>query len=164
MPEQLLARVETCYRQAEAFFGKRFLRPVVSLKLRGQKAGVAYLDENRLRFNTQLYLENKEHFLHQTVAHEVAHLVAHQLFGPRIRPHGKEWQQIMRGVFDLTPARCHQYQVARRKSRRYIYRCECPDRDFAFSARRHALVAKGHRYRCKQCNAPLVHNGQQRFE
>ena len=103
MPEHLNARVEACYRQAEHFFQRSFPRPTVSFRLRGQKAGVAHLDENLLRFNPQLYRENREHFLEQTVAHEVAHLIAHQLFGPRIRPHGEEWQLIMRGIYGLPP-------------------------------------------------------------
>src|SRR5690554_6055546 len=101
MPELLNSRVEACYQQAEAFFKRPFRRPQVSLRLRGQKAGVAHLQENLLRFNAQLYRDNREHFLKQTVAHEVAHLVAHQLFGPRIKPHGEEWQSIMRGVYQL---------------------------------------------------------------
>ena len=101
MPEQIHARVEACYQQAEAFFKQRFARPEISFKLRGQKAGVAHLTENKLRFNLQLYRANQEDFLRQTVPHEVAHMVAHQLFGPRIQPHGEEWQLIMRGVYEL---------------------------------------------------------------
>jgi len=89
MPELLKQRVETCYQQAEAFFKRPFPRPEVSFKLRGQKAGVAHLHENLLRFNLQLYRENQDDFLRQTVAHEVAHLVAHQLFGERIQAHGE---------------------------------------------------------------------------
>lgn len=107
MPEQLNTRVEDCFQLAESFFKRPFKRPVVSLKLRGQKAGVAHLHENLLRFNPQLYRENTEDFLKQTVAHEVAHLIAHQLFGDRIQPHGEEWQLIMRGVYELPPNRCH---------------------------------------------------------
>ena len=114
MPEQLNTRVEDCYQLAESFFKRHFQRPVVSLKLRGQKAGVAHLHENLLRFNPQLYRENAEHFLKQTVAHEVAHLIAHQLFGDRIQPHGEEWQLIMRGVYELPPDRCHTYAIKRR--------------------------------------------------
>ena len=75
MPDLLHARVEACYQLAEDFFKRSFPRPEVSFKLRGQKAGVAHLQENLLRFNPKLYAENREHFLKQTVAHEVAHLV-----------------------------------------------------------------------------------------
>ena len=54
MPERIHARVEACYQQAETFFKRSFARPEVSFKLRGQKAGVAHLTENKLRFNPQL--------------------------------------------------------------------------------------------------------------
>ena len=63
MPELLHARVEACYQLAEDFFKRSFPRPEVSFKLRGQKAGVAHLQENLLRFNPKLYTENREHFL-----------------------------------------------------------------------------------------------------
>jgi SprT protein len=55
MPEQLNTRVEDCFQQAESFFKRPFKRPVVSLKLRGQKAGVAHLHENMLRFMRGVY-------------------------------------------------------------------------------------------------------------
>ncbi|TBU93444.1 SprT family zinc-dependent metalloprotease [Phytopseudomonas dryadis] len=164
MPELIHARVEACYQQAEAFFKQRFARPQVSFKLRGQKAGVAHLTENKLRFNPQLYRDNQEDFLLQTVAHEVAHLIAHQLFGPSIQPHGEEWQLIMRGVYELPPHRCHSYAVERRKVSRFIYRCQCAEGDFPFSAQRHALVAKGRRYYCRRCKVTLRFSGEQRVE
>nr|WP_298144068.1 SprT family zinc-dependent metalloprotease [uncultured Pseudomonas sp.] len=164
MPEHLHARVEVCYQQAEAFFKQTFVRAEVSFKLRGQKAGVAHLTENKLRFNPQLYLENREDFLKQTVPHEVAHLIAHQLFGLKIQPHGEEWQLIMRGVYHLPPNRCHSYAVTRRKTSQFIYRCDCPQGEFPFSAQRHALAAKGRRYFCRRCKVTLSFTGVQRLE
>lgn len=164
MSEALLQRVEACYQLAEAFFQRPFLRPAVSLRLRGLKAGVAHLTENKLRFNAQLYRENQEHFLRQTVAHEVAHLVAHQLFGDRIQAHGEEWQLIMRGVYELPPNRCHNYEVQRRVATRYIYRCPCPESDFPFTAQRHKLVRQGRRYLCRRCRGILVYSGETRVE
>ena len=160
----LLARVEACYQLAEQHFGRPFARPQVSLQLRGQRAGVAHLQENRLRFNLQLYRENQQDFLHQTVAHEVAHLLAHQLYGRGIRPHGREWQELMRGVYQLEPARCHQYQVPARRSRSYIYVCACPEREFAFTPQRHALVRQGRGYLCRACRQPLTFTGEQRSQ
>ncbi|SDF06599.1 SprT family zinc-dependent metalloprotease [Phytopseudomonas seleniipraecipitans] len=164
MPDQIHARVETCYQQAENFFKQSFKRPEVSFKLRGQKAGVAHLTENKLRFNPQLYRDNQEDFLRQTVPHEVAHLVAHQLFGLSIQPHGEEWQLIMRGVYELPPHRCHSYEVKRRQVSRFIYRCQCPQGEFPFSAQRHALVVKGRRYFCRRCKITLQFSGEQRVE
>ncbi len=164
MPELLRQRVEACYVQAEAFFKRTFPRPEVSFKLRGQKAGVAHLHDNLLRFNPQLYQANQDDFLRQTVPHEVAHLIAHQLFGASIQAHGQEWQLIMRGVYELPPHRCHSYAVERRVAMRYIYRCPCPDSDFAFSAQRHTLVRKGRRYVCKRCRQVLTYSGETRSE
>ncbi|PVZ13788.1 MULTISPECIES: SprT family zinc-dependent metalloprotease [unclassified Pseudomonas] len=164
MSDPLFERVEHCFTQAEAFFKRPFRRPMVSLALRGQKAGVAHLHENKLRFNAQLYQENREDFLRQTVPHEVAHLVAHQLFGERIAPHGEEWQLIMRGVYELPPLRCHSYEVKRRQVMRYIYRCPCQGSDFAFTAQRHAMVRQGRRYLCRQCRQVLVFSGETRRE
>ncbi|WP_407311580.1 SprT family zinc-dependent metalloprotease [Pseudomonas sp. nanlin1] len=163
MPEQLNTRVESCFQQAESFFKRPFKRPLVSFKLRGQKAGVAHLQENLLRFNLQLYRDNSEDFLKQTVAHEVAHLVAHQLFGPLIQPHGEEWQLIMRGVYELPPHRCHSYDVPRRQVLRYIYKCPCGTH-FPFTAQRHRLVRQGRRYLCKGCRQGLVFSGETRVE
>jgi len=155
MPELLLARVETCYQQAQRFFNRTFTRPHISFALRGQKAGCAHLQENRLRFNESLYRENRSHFLLQTVAHEVAHLVAYQQFGDNIRPHGKQWQSIMREVYGLKPDRCHPYVIAEKPRQGFIYRCACAE-DVIFSAKRHTLVQKGRHYRCLRCASPLI--------
>jgi SprT protein len=98
------------------------------------------------------------------VPHEVAHLIAHQLFGLKIQPHGEEWQLIMRGVYELPPNRCHSYAVQRRAVSRYIYSCSCPQGEFPFSAQRHAMVAKGRRYYCRRCKVTLSYTGEQRVE
>src|SRR5690554_7028063 len=77
--ELIMHRLEGGYQLAERHFNRPFPRPQVTLDLRGQKAGVAYLYRNLLRFNGQLYRENAEDFLRQTVPHEAAHLLAHAL-------------------------------------------------------------------------------------
>ncbi len=164
MPESLTARVESCFQQAETFFKCHFARPQVSLRLRGQKAGTAHPRDNLLRFNACLYEENREDFLRQTVAHEVAHLVAYRLFGVGIRPHGEEWQRIMREVYGLPAKRCHDYAVQRRRTIRYLYRCQCPDGEFPFTAQRHSLVLRGRRYLCRRCRTELAFSGEQRLQ
>ena len=157
----ILHRLEQCYQLAEQHFARRFERPRVSLDLRGQKAGVAYLQRNLLRFNAQLYRENHEHFLEQTVPHKVAHLLAHALYGDRIRPHGREWQTLMTDLFGLPALRCHDYQIAPRRSTQYLYQCGCPE-GIPFAPQRHALVRRGRRYLCRRCGDMLHFTGQQR--
>ena len=161
--DQILHRLEQCYQLAEQHFDRPFDRPHVSLALRGQKAGVAYLQRNELRFNAQLYQENQVHFLKQTVPHEVAHLLAQALYGDRIRPHGREWQGLMTGLFGLPAERCHTYAVRRRPSTHYLYRCGCPE-GIPFTPQRHALVRRGRRYSCRRCGDMLHFTGQQRVD
>lgn len=149
MPEHLGARVEACYRQAEHFFRRNFPRPTVSFCLRGQKAEVAHLDKNPLRFSPQLYYEDREYFLEQTVAHETAYPIAYQLLGSRVRPYSGEWQLIMRSIYGLLPDRYHTYTIKRRAIARYLYRCHCPEHNgFPFSPQRRTLVTKGRHYYC----------------
>lgn len=156
----ILHRLEQCYLLAEQHFARPFERPRVSLNLRGQKAGIAYLQRNLLRFNEQLYRENQQDFLQQTVPHEVAHLLAQALYGDRIRPHGREWQGLMTGLFGLPAHRCHDYAVPQRRSTRYLYRCSCPE-SMPFTPQRHALVRRGRRYACRRCGHPLHFTGEQ---
>ncbi|PAU87417.1 SprT family protein [Pseudomonas sp. WN033] len=158
--DQLMQRLEDCYRLAEQHFGRHFPRPRVDLDLRGQRAGVAYLNDNRLRFNALMYRQNSADFLRQTVAHEVAHLIAHQLYGPRIKPHGREWQGLMTQLYGLPAQRCHTYQVPRRRSTQYLYRCGCA-KQLPFTAQRHAWVTKGRQYLCRRCGNLLHFTGQQ---
>lgn len=157
--DQILHRLEQCYQLAEQHFARPFERPRVTLDLRGQKAGIAYLHRNLLRFNAQLYRENREDFLQQTVAHEVAHLLAQALYGDGIRPHGREWQGLMTGLFGLPALRCHDYQVPQRRSTQYLYRCGCPE-SIPFTSQRHALVRRGRRYSCRRCGDRLHFTGQ----
>jgi len=157
---ELLAYVERCYRLAEEQLGRPFPRPTVTLDLRGQRAGVAYLNRNLLRFNAQMYRDHGDEFLRETVPHEVAHLLAHVLHGSRIRPHGPEWQRLMTGLFKLPPKRCHDYPVvAARRRTSYFYKCACPV-PVPFTAQRHAWVTKGRQYQCLRCGVLLRFTGR----
>lgn len=153
-------RVTQCFVQAELFFQRSFLRPSLALTLKGQRAGVAHLQENHLRFNATLYAQNTEDFLTQTVAHEVAHLIAYQVYGAQIRPHGSQWQAIMQNVYGLAAKRCHTYVLPQSTKRCFIYHCACQDHEFTFSTRRHSLVQQGRRYLCKICKSSLRFSGQ----
>ena len=65
------------------------------------------------------------HLLEEVLCHELAHIAAHHLHGDAIRPHGLEWQTLMRVASyeprvrieaDLGPPPAHQ-------SRCYTHRC-----------------------------------------
>ena len=98
-------------------------RPAITFRRSGKNAGTAFLQQNRLNFHPILYKENSEVFIREVVPHEVSHLLVWILFG-RVQPHGKEWQSVMRGVFDCSPSATHQFDV-KRVSRSFSYKCDC---------------------------------------
>lgn len=149
----LQAAVEACYCRAETHFQRRFERPRLILDLRGMAAAVAHTHRNVIRFNRRLFERNTADFLHHTVAHEVSHLLAGCLHGRGIAPHGGEWAAIMREVFGLAPARCHQYDV--RPDMTAAYRCGCAA-GHVLGTRRHRSALRGRRYYCRRCRQPLA--------
>lgn len=154
--QQLTQQVELCFTLAEAFYKRSFPRPEVVLSSRKSKvAGSANLSQWRLRFNAYFYQQQPQHFLAQTVPHEVAHLVCHAIYG-RVKPHGVEWQQIMQQVFNCSAATTHSYSLEQLKLASYEYRCACQVHQL--SVRRHNKVLKGASYQCRKCHAPLVAN------
>lgn len=151
--EQLQQQVETLYQLAEQRFSRHFPRPKVRLDLKGRSAGQAWLEKNELRFNLALLKRYPEDFIQQTVPHEVAHLLARELCGPRIRPHGAEWKQLMTGLFKRPATVRHQYQLPPSHRYRFTYRCNC--QQLQLSATRHNRVLRGAQYLCRECRSPL---------
>lgn len=155
--------LEAClHRQVEAAWRlcrevhPRLPRPRVWCDLRGKSAGQAHFGRGGLRFNPVLLDENRHPFLAEVVPHEMAHwLVWHLDEGPRLRPHGREWRQVMRDLFGLEPRTTHRFDVGRASPMPFVYRCAC--REHGFSARRHALARGGQRYRCRHCAQTLVY-------
>jgi SprT protein len=110
-----------------------------------------------LRFNPTLLQRYGARFIAEVVPHECAHLVAFEVYGPGIRPHGQEWQTIMREVFGRVPRVRHSFEVERPPRRQYAYRCACPERIHSLSVIRHKRVQSGgSRYLCQSCRAELI--------
>lgn len=86
-------------------------KPIVKFDLRGTKAGEAWAGHGIVRFNPILLDENPEHFVRQTVGHEIAHLAARTKYGNGISSHGVEWRNIMYRL-GLPAKRCHNYDVS----------------------------------------------------
>lgn len=97
-------------------------------------------------------MDNQEAFIRDVVPHELAHLIAYQLYG-RVRPHGKQWQQVMSEVFDLPPNTTHQFDVSKVQGQTFTYRCRC--NQYSLSKIRHNKVRKGQQYVCKRCSTAL---------
>jgi SprT protein len=103
----------------------------------------------------------RSHFrdmIEQTLPHELAHLVVMHLHPrQRVRPHGPQWQAVMRDWFGVEPERTHRFDVQdvrTRRQRRWRYRCDC--REHELSTVRHNRARRGTRYLCRECRQPLV--------
>ncbi|MGV6987440.1 SprT family zinc-dependent metalloprotease [Testudinibacter sp. P80/BLE/0925] len=151
---QISRRLRSCLDLAERHFQHTFAMPQVNFKLCGVKAGVAYLQQNEIRLNRTLLLENSEEFLRQVVPHELAHLLVYQLFG-RVQPHGKEWQMLMQQVFNLPADTCHQFDIQNVQGNTITYRCDCQTHQL--SLRRHNNILRNNvRYHCRLCKGVLM--------
>ncbi|WP_410000931.1 SprT family zinc-dependent metalloprotease [Vibrio hangzhouensis] len=156
---QALKRLSRCIEQARAYFQRDFPMPGLSYKLRGKAAGKAYLQTWEIRLNPTLFSENQQVFLDEVIPHEVAHLITYACFG-RVRPHGKEWQEIMRRVFSVEPNTTHSMDVQSVQGRTFEYRCQCDT--FPVSIRRHNKVIRQQAsYRCRKCGTQIAFTGKQ---
>lgn len=145
--------VNLCFDKAEVFFGTTFKRSHSNFKQRGKAAGTAHLQKNELRFNHFMYTQNPDVFLKTVIPHEVAHIIVFQIYASNVKPHGKEWQAVMRKVYGLLPERTHSFDVPPLKNA-YSYYCLCQTHEF--SQRRHSRVLKGVEYSCKKCGSKLA--------
>ena len=137
---------------ANQFFNKEFTIPVMNFELRGQKAGVAYLQQNEIRLNPVLLAENGAAFIQQVVPHELAHLLVYQQFG-RVQPHGKEWKMMMEQVLGVPAHIYHKFSTAS-VVKQFSYECGC--QTHLLSVRRHNTIQRNQRsYICRKCKQSL---------
>lgn len=134
-------------------FNRNFPMPEVAFDLRGRTAGQAFLHKNLIRYNAVLLVENIAKFESNTIPHEVAHLIAHQVFGPTISGHGDEWKRVMH-IFGVDPSRCHNYDITNSAvGGVHEYTCNC-GKNFPLSARR-SKSARAGRLVCRACKSVL---------
>lgn len=153
---QILRKLKSCIQIAEQYFQRTFVMPELDYKLRGVKAGVAFLQQNRISLNRTLLLQNQQIFIEQTVPHELAHLIVYQVFG-RVKPHGKEWQFVMEELFNCKASIYHQFDVSQVQQKRFTYQCQCQQHQL--SIRRHNKVQRGEvAYFCLNCKGKLMFN------
>ena len=152
--------------------------PLILFNLTGRTAGQANGKKWRIRLNMPMLRQNGVKFLERTPVHEAAHLVVHKLYGDeryrtakrrvrKIKPHGPEWQGVMRSMGVRNPTRCHSYStenVGARKRRgpKYLYECGCQEHWMSGCCHRRAQA--GARYRCRSCKRTLVYQGRSRYE
>ena len=70
-------------------------------------AGLAYSKAHRVEFSAELMWEHTEHFIKDTIPHEVAHIVTDLRFPDEKTHHGQPWRDTMFVLSGREPKRCH---------------------------------------------------------
>ena len=161
LQKKAVTGVRRAERQAQEFYSIKLPEASIDFSLRGRCAGQAIIEQTGatcLRINLQLLRENLEDYLVQTIPHEVSHLVVNwQARKKRLkpRPHGTEWQAIMRDCFGLEAIRCHSYKTtpARVVPRPFLYACSC--REHRLTSIMHNKIGLSYQALCKACRKPL---------
>ena len=128
---QVIEATNICIEQAENIFERNFTQIPIKFDLRGRAAGTyQVLGRHRLiRYNPYIFARFFNENLLNTVPHEVAHYVTDEIygigkrrfFGSRgVKPHGKEWQSIMR-KFGVEPRATCNFDMSGLPVRNYQY-------------------------------------------
>ena len=164
--QQVLACTDDYLQRAGELFTQVFEPIDVHFDLRGRAAGMYMVRQGnrRIRYNPYIFAKYFSSSLRTTVPHEVAHYVTDKLYGlDNIRPHGLEWQQVMRAL-GVTPRATGNYDLSGvpvRRQRRFSYSCEC--REHQLSCVRHNKIQRRTaRYICQFCGSSIQFNGMQK--
>ena len=139
--------------------------PVLRWYERGQAAGQAHWGECSIALSWPLALQAPQEALHDTLPHELAHIVAYRLAWPaRIRPHGSEWQTVGRALTGRDLARTHSLDTSAVKARRtrYVLFIDPSDDSEVWITARRAKPA-GRTFVNRRTGAVLVRTQRQRM-
>jgi SprT protein len=161
------ARAFEFLKVAEAHYGRSFREPIIYTDLRGRVAGQAFYYQNKIRLNGGLMDKYPERMMEQTLPHEIAHLVVHEVYGrANVKPHGSEWKNCMR-VLGCDPKTRHNMNTdgcgGGRWARDNIYVCGDNCVEHPLTNVRHKKIQSGRTsFTCKKCGEMLRLKGTKR--
>lgn len=132
LKHEVIDRIQECKFIAHSKGIKDMLPITVHFDLDTSSAGKAttyynpitkIVSKQELRFNSYFLRKFPDHFIKQTVPHELAHLIVDRYFGLHIG-HGSEWKFVMINYFDLLPDVYHMYGSTKYKLDE-VYSCLC---------------------------------------
>ena len=151
------ARINECWAIAVDKYGDALgQKPTWDFRKRGRVAGTACPNTNHMSFNAILLLENVDHYIEVTVAHELAHVLDHQINGvnwkihrgKRVQDHhGYRWQAMM-ALLGLDAKRCHSYDTTNARVKKvdnrikHVWTCNC-GREMVIGPKRHRKITHG---------------------
>jgi SprT protein len=153
-PSEIISEVKKTVEHANQLFGIQMTTPEVNFIYRGTRGGRAYYYKNSVEFNAVLAEMNSDKF-HNTIKHEIAHLVSYKLYGNIGKGHGNHFKSVFIKLGG-DGKRTHSYDVSLVKQkytcRRYEYSCKCHGKKFFLSQRKHNQISNNTKqWFCKTC-------------
>lgn len=177
------AVVDECIKKAEAHYGKMIKTPEVRYEQTGVVAGRAHIrHEWYIDINSVLLVENLEDMIHNTVPHEMAHMICAVVYPETLAPrdkvvtrsgrmkrekrevHGPRFYEVCDVLGMDEAARTHNYDVTNSKKKVdktiHEYVCLGCNKDVKVTAKRHTMILNGTRkYVCAVCKGPIALKG-----
>lgn len=153
----VLQRVEECLVMARKHYGIDLPWIECLFDITGSTAGKYCTKGTRrwFRFNRGLIEHNLNHFIVDTIPHEVSHYVCRSIWGRKVKSHGNEWKSVMRDVYKLEPTRCHSMDT-QSLTVTFEYTCDCPDQVHKLSKRQHYRALRNPTTHCLKCKARVT--------
>jgi len=158
--EHVIAETLRCISRANELLDTNFDPIPVCFDLKGRSAGMYRVASGarEIRYNPYLFAKYYNENVTTTVPHEVAHYLTDAVYGYRnVRPHGREWRNVMRLLGANDAVRCNfdldGIPVRRYRMIRYVCRCQSHE---LTSVRHNRVKHKGARYFCRACRTELV--------
>lgn len=161
--QEVVAATHRYRLRAQKIYGRQFPQVPVLFDLAGRTAGMFKLVGRRswIRYNPWIFAKYFDENLADTVPHEVAHFIVHELYGSRgVKPHGSQWRSVMEsfGADQGVTFNLDLEGIPQRQQRTHPYRCGC--RLHEVSSTRHNRVLQGvGYYRCRLCGSDLSYAG-----
>ncbi len=98
IPQEYAEALEVQLRHCLDLWQVGSLAPEIGIRLSTRMTrtiGSANLSKNRITLAVWLF-EQPQAIIDEVVCHEAAHLAVLHLYGQGVRPHGREWQALMR--------------------------------------------------------------------
>ena len=147
--------VEGYYQAAEAHYGRTFKRvPLIFSNKMTLCGGVATFkaktfDPLKLTFSMPILLENEQDFYAEVPGHEVAHLIATELYNEDCG-HGYKWKRVM-AVLGCDDKRTHNMKTSANNINKIPAYCNCVEPHY-LTRKRHAILKH---VSCNKCKSKL---------
>ena len=119
-----------------------------------RRMGDANHTKMRVRFSVPLFERATIEEQENTVFHEMCHIIARELYGSRIKPHGGEWAATMLKA-GYKPERCHSVDRTGLKRTNKTCETQCGCRVHLVTPKKFGRIAAGEKWTCRACGGRL---------